>query len=129
MPSNHEIVVTEDLGDACGAVVFWTLSGTCDADLLAAAWEEAGLERKVLPQLPSPSVAVRRALGELSERRRLVRPMEGHRGLALVREQATQEDLDHSVELRAKLTAVGTLQVQPADHALAPQLKAAYAKH
>jgi len=129
MPNNHEIVVTENLGSACGAVTYWSLSGTCDSDQLAAAWEAAGLNKKLLPALPSPSVAMRRALGELSERRRLVRPMAGHRGLALVRENASEEDLAHDIELRAKVNAVGRLQVSPPDHPLAEQLRAAYGRH
>jgi hypothetical protein len=114
---------------ACGAVTWWALAGTMDGERLSATWKAAGLDEKLLPPLPSPGTAIRRALGEQRSARRLVRPLEGTHGLALVNEQATGEELLHAIELRATVDKVGNVRVTPADHVLAAELKAAYEKH
>lgn len=49
--------------DKCaGAISYWSTPGAVHIDALAKAWADAGLPEKELPSLPSPTVAVTRAL-------------------------------------------------------------------
>jgi hypothetical protein len=96
------IVVTEENTEA-GAVVWFELSGPVDHDRLCEAWEKEGLDPNLLPSLPSPEVALARAVREHSGRRLLARRVEaGH--WALVSETTTEDKkLHHEVVTVARL--------------------------
>lgn len=112
--------------EGAGALVFWRLAGALDPATMRAAWAAAGFAEAALPKLPSPAVALQRAMQGLTEKRRLSRPLPGGGAHALVDEKASTDSLDYSVALRATLDAVGRVVVTPPDHALADTLRAAY---
>ena len=105
---NGLIAVTEDISTA-GAIVWWKLSGSMSADRLREEWVAAGLEPARMPSTPTPQVAMRRAVAEQREARRLVRSLERGKGYAIVDETAKGNELDYEVGLRIKLDQVGRL--------------------
>ena len=120
--------------DEAGAIVLWRLSGAVDSDALSKAWAAAGLHENMLPVPPSPKTALLRAMNEQREARRLVRPLEGREGYAIVDEHARGADLDWQVTCRASLDAVGRIKVEadndsPATQALADEVRRAYDRH
>ena len=96
-----------------GLETFWRLSGTVDYRALADAWAAAGLDPALLPPAPSPRKALRRALRGEAHKRRLLRPLAGAAGYALVDERASEETVDHHVRATARLNAVGRPEVAP----------------
>lgn len=119
------IVVPEGAPDELGLMVWWRLAGECDFAQLTGAWVAEGLDPKVLPTMPSPATALRRAVKGQQHRRYLARPLKGE-GWALVRESAEVDELNYEVELRVHLDAVGRLQFTPSDHALVDSVRADY---
>ncbi len=122
------IAVTEHIA-AAGKIVWWRLSGTLDVRKLKPAWIAASLDEKLLPDPPAPTTALRRAAQDQAKGRRLVRPLEGRKGYALVDEQAKGDALNYDVECRVKLDIVGRLVVEPSYHSLAGTLREAYDRH
>ncbi len=120
------IAVQASIEGVTGEVCYWRLSGSVDLERLRAEWVKAGLDEKLLPAPPSPQAALRRAVGELADRRSLVRPLEGGKGLALVRERATGDELAYEVALRAYATG-GHLTIDPPDHLRVAALQVNYA--
>lgn len=93
---------------------------------------EVVISNELLPTPPTPATALRRAVAELKEDRRLVRPLRqsgGATGWAIVHERQDGQDLAHSVELRVQLDNVGRPQCTPADHTDAARIKRAYATY
>jgi hypothetical protein len=123
-----DLIVTDESTGA-GLLVYWRLFASVDIHKLRAAWNAAALEDKILPETCSPQVALARAVRECGERRRLVRKLEGATGHALVRERAKGDDLDYAVEVRVKLNAANQPVCEPADHAVAPTVRAAFWRH
>lgn len=133
MTSRAPAIVAVDGVENAGAVVYWRLSGGLDPVELATRWVDADLSEKLLPATPTPVLALGRAMRTLKERRLLVRPLETRSERALVRERAVVRngtnpvrDLTYSEELRAKLSPVGGIEVEPADHPKAEALRSAY---
>jgi hypothetical protein len=112
--------------EAVGAIVLWRLSGDIAYSKLQDAWYERGLDDKLIPQLPSPQVALHRAVNEQRESRRLVRPLDRHEGWAIVQERASKDDLDYRVALKVKLDIVQRPQFDPDDHPLVHEVRAQY---
>lgn len=125
--TNNIIAVPGLAGDSLGAIAYWRLSGPVDLDALRAAWVAAGLDETALPVEVSPEVALRMACQEQKQARRLVRPLEDRKGYALVEEEADGDDLTYRPTLLAKV-ALGALILEPADHPLASEVRAAYAR-
>lgn len=122
------VAVTESM-ETAGAIVWWRLSGSTDGYALRKAWDEAGLPEELVPELPSAEKALRRAVMEQRERRRLVRPLEGTKGWAIVDESATGEDLDYSIAIRVTVNKIGHADVEPAGATGADEIKVAYNRH
>ena len=118
------IIAVQDAKTA-GCVSYWTLGAAKIADL-AAAWQSAGLDADDLPNAPSPDRCLAHAIKELTETRRLARPLPGGEGWALVDERVTAgTELEYAEVLRAKVGDQG-LEIKPTDHPLAAPLEAAY---
>jgi hypothetical protein len=116
------VALTDGSIDTAGAVVWWRLAGGLDLEKLKAAWTAAELPERWLPEAPSPEVALRRAVGELRGSRQLVRPLEGTKGWAVIKESATGDDLDYSKALVvAKLNKVGKATIGAGPGGLDPQ--------
>lgn len=67
-----QIIATESM-ESAGAIVYWRLNGDVDHAVLTQLWEDAGLDKSFLPELPTPVVALQRAVAELRQGRTLVR--------------------------------------------------------
>lgn len=103
-----QVMTVNDIDpNMCGALVYWSMSGTTNIDDLGAAWDDAGLDQKLIPLMPSPETALRRAVKEQASKRILVRRITN--GWALVNEKAEGDSLDYAVMLRVKLDKVGRL--------------------
>lgn len=130
MPQNVRsklVVVTDDLADhVAGAVVFWELSGVIYTDRLRASWEAAGLDEALLPELPTPAQALRRAVMEQRERRQLVRPLGNGNGFAIVDERVNGDDLDWRIKARVRVDVAGRFVIEPRDHPCGDELCATY---
>lgn len=119
--SNPQVVAVADAtGDFVGSIVWWRLSGGLDLEQLYECWERAGLPKRWLPEEPSCEKAFRRACRAQKENRRLVRPLEGGKGFAIVHEHAKGEDLSHNVQLRFTLDVVKRVRATGPDGALMP---------
>ncbi len=100
MNKQADVIAISDLSaDAAGAIVLWRLSGDTSYDRLKAAFAAVGLDERLLPELPSAEVALRRAVKEHESKHVLVRSLPGRAtGWALVAEQvkapSEQEELD-----------------------------------
>jgi hypothetical protein len=122
------VAVTEKVEHA-GTILMWTLRGATDLQRLTAAWDREGLRIVDLPEGPSPATALRRALSELREKRRLIRPLGRGDGFAVVRELTDGEDLDYRVEMKVKLDKVGRLTIEGGDTALREEVRASFDRH
>lgn len=109
-----------------GAIVWWTLEGEVRLDALKAAWAARGLDEVELPDEQTPTQALKHAIRELTEKRRLARPLEGRGQWALVTERAHDEELDYALNLRASADDDG-IKIEPEGHPLAGTLRTAYA--
>jgi len=104
------VAVTDAHGDSCGAVVWWKLSGEVSIDRLAVSWEARGLDPDLLPNEPSPAKRIRRAVDQVARGmngRCLVRPLAGKSSWAIVNEEASKDDLEYQIVLRARLEGEG----------------------
>jgi phage pi2 protein 07 len=126
MSKNAKIVAVSGNTQTAGAIVWWNMHETTDYDALSAAWKDAGLDAELLPRLPSPEAALRRAVKQEEGKHLLVRGIEN--GWALVDEEVDGEDLDYEIRVRFTLNAVGNVNVEPKDHKLAAPVKAEYDK-
>lgn len=123
------IALTEDVPTA-GAIVWWRLSGTVLIDELEDAWDDHGLDVKELPQPPIGIAALRRAVLEQQQQRRLVRKLADGSGYALVIEKADGRDLDYDVHARFTLNPIGVLECEGnAPEKLKEQVRVSYAVH
>jgi hypothetical protein len=119
--SNPQVVAVADAhGDFVGSIVWWRLSGGLDLEQLYECWERAGLPKQWLPEEPSCERAFRRACKAQKEPRVLVRPLEGGKGFAIVREHAKGDDLSHNVALRFTLDVVKRVRATGPDGTLLP---------
>lgn len=130
---NHHgiIAIHEDDPSAAGAIVWWRLSGGLQLSTLAEAWANAGLDPELLPAPPSPSVALRRSMGDAkgAQSRTLVR-VHPKGGFALIAESDTAEgELEYRQDLHAAIDKVGRLTVVPDDHRYAELVRGNYTAH
>jgi hypothetical protein len=126
------VAVTDQMSGSAGAVTYWNLNGGVDASSLKQAWATAGFDEKLLPETPTPRSALGRAVAEMKEHRRLVRPLPGGIGWAIVDETTTgadNEDLSWNVAARVRVDGVGRAVVEPSYHQLRPEIDAAYTRH
>lgn len=105
-----------------GAIVWWRLTGHLNLDKLAAAWAAAGLDVKLLPGSPSPVAAMHRAAEEQSGKRRLIRPLQGTRGWAVVDETVKDDKLEYQQLCTVRLNETQLL-IEPHDSELAPKIQ------
>lgn len=128
LDSDHGVVAVPEGAKGAGAIVYWNLSGSTDAATLHQAWRDFGLPMEWLLELPTPEVALRRAVGEQREAHRLVRSLKNG-GWAIVREKQSENDLDYGTELKVSLSATGQLRFVGAAVMDQARIAAAYDKH
>lgn len=102
---NPGFTVVQDMKTA-GAIIWWRLTGDTNAEALREAWEKAGLDKKLLPDNPSPTLAMGRACDKQASKRRLIRPLPGGKGWAIVDEAAdnTTGELTYETKAAVKLS-------------------------
>lgn len=112
---------------SAGAVTFWTLAAT-DHAALHQAWTAAGFDPAELPSLPSPQVALRRAVGKLNSPGKRESKSLKSGGYVIKSLFAVEEgrDVDWTTELKARINEFGWLVCDPVDHPLAAALAEAY---
>jgi hypothetical protein len=90
---------------SAGATIWWKLRDVTTRLALSEALHEQGVdkERWLIPAEPSPERCLRRAIKGLREYRRLIRPLKGGHGWALVSEKATEDNLEHATDVIVKL--------------------------
>lgn len=116
--------------NTAGAVVWWRLLGTTELSKLAFEWEARGLDPKLLPRPVTPGSALWRAALEFQDKHLLARPC-GKKGrdVSMVRETLGDTNT-YDTELHVRLNEGSTdLVVTPADHVMAPKLRAAFRNH
>ena len=128
------IVIVNDMDPSvAGALTYWMMSGDTSYPALVQALQDR-LPNRRAPSAPSPDKALRRAVVGLRQRRRLVRPLGAKvGGWAIVDEVPLEGTLIHNATCYVKLAApnnVGELvSVEPADHTLAPMVRADFVKY
>jgi hypothetical protein len=85
------VLVPNAESSSLGAVVLWNLTEMQFSDLTIE-WTEAGLPWDWLPEQPSDTQALRRALDAHASRRMLVRPLESRGSWALVSEHLVEDE-------------------------------------
>lgn len=123
-----QVIAVPDVKEA-GAIVMWWLSGTINAERLRAEWATAGLDVALVPDNPGVEAALRRAVGEQKEKRRLVRSLARMSGWAIVDEHASESEVAYRQECTIKADAVGRVVVEPQGHPLTQEIMAAFAGH
>ncbi len=110
--SKPKLVAVPDaaLGTTAGAIVYWRISGGLDLLRLREAWEAEGLPAKLLPEEPSPTVALRRAVRVLKTSDTRVESTRQGLQVLDVRED-TDGELHHTKRLVASVDKVGRIRV------------------
>jgi hypothetical protein len=109
MVINGKSIVVTEAHQGAGGVTYWSLADTTDSSRLEQEWVARGLDPELLPDLPGPEVALRRAAKDQVRPHRLVRRLPDG-GWAIVDElvgNADQEALDYRVGLEVHLDAIG----------------------
>lgn len=120
-----KIVAVEGM-ETAGAITYWRLSGELSAFILAEAWEDAGLDGKMLPAPVGPEKILRRTMMQLTSQHRLCRPLPSG-GYAIVDEASTDSgDLAYAVGLKARILESGDVAVEPSNHPDAPNVAEQY---
>lgn len=126
-------LVAVQAGDTttCGAIVWWALGGVLDLEELMDAWDAEGLDRAIIPGLPTPETALYRAALECQDKRTLVRPLD-RRGMWDIVSETVLEDTGgaprtvHSTECRIEIRPDKSALVVPEDHRFADKVLHAY---
>jgi hypothetical protein len=121
------VALTENLPTA-GLLVWWRLSGQLTSRKLEETWAHAGLDETLLPDMPAPTTALRRALRELEGRHVFVRRLPAG-GWALVSEHAQgdgENDLLLGTEVRSWVDSAGRVVVEPAGHPWESRIREGY---
>jgi len=105
-----KLVAVEKADGSTGAVVFWSLPGEVDVEKLRAAWEAAGLEVSEVPEVPSTTVALSRAVKTRTSKTRFVTEHPDG-GWVLVDEVRAGHTLDYKVGVHFKLEPDGSVSV------------------
>lgn len=130
--NNTEIVAINEEIDRreVGALVYWSGVAPTPLARLQTAWDARGLDAELLPKAPTPAKALGVAMKTLSEKRKLVRPLE-HRGVFALTIEHVFENADpiYDPVLRASASRDGQqLKVEAKvgyEHLVEP-LRAAY---
>lgn len=126
---NTNIIVTDTDPSIAGAFVWWRLSGDMNIEKLEEVWAEKGLTEP-RPAKPSTQVALRRAVNEQANRRRLVRPLQKESGYAIVDEHPDSEKtLDYKVLCKITFNKLGEVTITDGPETMHTEILAAYKRH
>lgn len=121
------VAVTDDMIKSPGAMVWWRLGGTLPYSKLLEAWTDAGLDPSLLSDSCGPRKALRRAVDTQVEKHRIRRKLpKGGWVLKVETQDAERNDLDYRTEVKVSLDPLGRCAIEPEDHRLAPEIRAAF---
>jgi hypothetical protein len=128
---DSDVIAVNDADAAgVGSIVYWGGLKSVYHDALRRAWVGAGLDADLLPRQTIPSKALGEAMKALTEKHRLVRPLEGRGAFALVDETVLGKEVDpeYTTLLRAYAEKDGQLRVECREDnmSLSYRLKAEY---
>lgn len=112
MPKTPSLVaVTDPAPNTAGAIVYWRLSGGLDLPRLTQSWEARSLDASLLPDEPSPTVALRRAVATLKKPDTRIEATKA--GLVVLdrAERGSEGDLEFTKRLVASVDPVGRIKV------------------
>lgn len=93
MANNIVMVSSAIPQNACGAVVFWDLSGNVKINKLRGTWVAQGGDEKDLPDPPSALVALKRAMeATYTGRQWIVKPLSNESGYAALERESDEND-------------------------------------
>lgn len=121
-------VVPEMAPGTVGLIVWWRLSGDVAHVTLEQAATAAGLPEEDRPRPVGDATALRRAVRDQTNQRRLVRPLGRQDGWALVEEEVQGDRLIHRQVLTAKLVD-GLPQLETYHEGLRAAVNAAFERH
>jgi hypothetical protein len=128
--TNNLTAVQGFSGDA-GATVWWVLKGGVAIGDLRHAWLAQGLPEQWLPEVASVEKRLSRAVGAVTELRKLARPIErrGHWGIVdeVVQGDGDTATLRHDVVLKVRVSK-GVLDFDNPWHPIAGEVAAAFAR-
>lgn len=101
------LIATDNPNAFVGAIVMWHLSGDVELSHLEGSWKTQGLSDKLLPDLPSPEVALTRTVEQYSKGQIFKRRIKGG-GYRLVQEVNPEEE-------RAEYTTVCSIVLDEND--------------
>ena len=130
MASMHqpEVIAIPD-AETAGAIVWWRLRGSADANLLENALVGAGVAHSDTPSRPTPHEALARAMRQHQQQRVLARPLGRRKGWALVSEIPTEDGrLDYEMLCTAQIGDLGDPIVTGTPE-LCTSVRQAYADH
>lgn len=124
----HVMQVTDANKDQAGATTWWRLAGDIAKDRLIKAWEEAGLDMKLIGLIPQTAGnALKRALSKVKGERILVRPLKEELSYAVQEETVAtadgEEELEYETICRARIIGEDTLHVT-GDSVMCEKIKA-----
>lgn len=122
-------IAIPDLEKTAGAIVFWRLSGELDLEKLTNAWRAAGLDEDLLPASPSPLAALRRAVNEMRGADRIIRPIKGAHGFAVLDEVQRDGEFEYTRTLAVRVTSIGALRWDTASAADEELVTASYQRN
>lgn len=103
-----------------GALTYWRLGGAVNLDDLHDRWSEQGLDPRLLPELPSPAKALRRAVREQEERGVFARQAVG--GWVLVEQHEDERHVEFTTRLYVGMNAAHALTFRAGESALSQRL-------
>jgi len=129
--NNTRVVITNDIDpNLAGAFVWWRLSGDMNIMSLEATWAENHL-KEPMPSKPSFQVALRRAVNEQANRRRLIRPLpKDQSGYAIVDESPDHEKtLNYDIACKVYFERSGKVAISGGSDVMRSEILAAYERH
>lgn len=123
------VVVAEGEEATAGATIWWRLHGECDRAKLVDELTARGIQH--MPKVVEPETAIRRAVGCLRGKRRLVRPLKKRGSWAVIEEELddVKEKLKHWQGPTVSLDKIGRAVFSNASAEEAQQVRAAYDRY
>ena len=126
-----KLIAVQDFNGNAGATVWWVLQGGVAIDKLRQEWLAQGLPEQWLPEVASIDKRLSRAVGAVTELRKLARPIErrGHWGIVdeVVEGEGDSATLRHDVVLRCRVVK-GVVEYSDPWHPIAGEIAQAFAR-
>jgi len=127
MANDHGLIAVMENVDTAGVIVWWRLVGGMDIGRLRTAWANNNLDEEWLPNDPTPTVAMQRAVAEQRGAHRLTRRLKTGTWLVVNEHESIDgDDLVYETDIKVSINEVGRLGIEPDDHEQAETLRARF---